>query len=157
MKLLAMLFAAGLFVGNVRVAAIADLGPFYQCEGRGWTAAGSRADVNIPFSKKPVDYEGAARAEVTIVEVEDACDRKYGDPGGARHRATDQASGYSMAADFYRCAGRTSLAAEFERKTGIAVAAAGPPQNDREVEDFKNYLAESRPAPDGRCWMKQAK
>jgi hypothetical protein len=145
MKLLAMLFAAGLFVGNVRVAAIADLGPFYQCEGRGWTAAGSRADVNIPFSKKPVDYEGAARAEVTIVEVEDACARKY------------QASGYSMAADFYRCAGRTSLAAEFERKTGIAVAAAGPPQNDREVEDFKNYLAESRPAPDGRCWMKQAK
>jgi hypothetical protein len=113
--------------------------------------------VNVPLNKKPVDYEGAARAEVIIVEVEDACDKKYGDPGGERHRATDQASGFSMAADFYRCAGRASLAAEFERKTRIAVSAAGPPQNDREVEDFKNYLAESRPAPDGRCSMKQAK
>jgi hypothetical protein len=150
MKLLATLTAISIFLCSMCVAANADLAPYYQCL-LGKTAVGSSADVTVPLGKTPVDYKGAARAEVTIVEVEVACDKKFGDPGGVRQHATDQAFGYAMAANYYRCARDTLLASELERKTRVALKAIEPPRTDKEAQEFRNDLAIAAPAPNSKC------
>lgn len=153
MKLLIALLTLSISFGNIHVAAKADIAAIYKCMAR----EGSLAPGVPNKLLTSADFERAARSELTSARSEEACDKKTGDRNGDRRYFIEEANSYAIAAEYYRCAGDTLLAADSERKTRSLLDAAEPPHSATETRNFKLILQMSEPAPSGRCWVNRSK